>query len=214
VPAPPPPGFVAHPRLTGTDIELTTTAAASAVLTPDLIAALGAAGEGLARRWPTGHELVSMLVRRIQIDPDPGLNSKSVSELPGCVILGGHVHDPVGIAELLVHEAMHLLVYEMARLEAILPEPATPRHSPYSRAESRPAYMVLHGAASFLAQTIATARLQDDRAVVTAAIARECERLAAAEGELRAHLGTHGAAPHPFVEAVFGEMAALRRAAR
>jgi len=210
--APPPSGFAAEPRLAGTDIEVTAARAAYTMLQPPSTA-LDDAIRRLSARWPGGHGLVTALIRRIQVDPHPELNSKSVSELPGVMILGGHVRDPAGIAELLVHEAMHLLIYELARLEAILPALEEPRHSPFSRAESRPAYMVLHGAASFLAQAIATARLADDRAVAAAALARECERLASAESELRAHIDAHGTAPHPFVEAVFGEMAAFRRAA-
>lgn len=42
----------------------------------------------LAAAWPAGHELVSGLARRIQLDPSPDLNSKTVSELPGLIILG------------------------------------------------------------------------------------------------------------------------------
>jgi HEXXH motif-containing protein len=218
---PVPDGFAVHPRLAGTDIEVVPAEAARGTggaagtadaLLQSLLPALDDALRRLAAGWPAGHDLVTALVHRVQLDPHPELNSKSVSELPGLVILGGHVHDPVGLAELLVHEAMHLLVYEMERLEAILPALAEPRHSPFSRAETRPAYMLLHGAASFLAQAIATARLAGDRAAATPVLARESERLAVAERELRAHVAAHGAEPHPFVEAVFAEMAAFRRA--
>jgi len=152
---------------------------------------------------------VQALVRRIELDPNQELNSKTVSELPGLVILGGHASTPAGAAELLVHEAMHLLVYEMARLHALLPAPETMLHSPFSRADARPSYMVLHGIASFCAQAITTARWKGPAAAP--GLQDDLARLRAGESELRAHLAQHQATPHAFVEDLFGEIEVLEQ---
>ena len=165
---------------------------------------VAAAFDGLGRTWPGGVTFVQALVRRIELDPNPELNSKTVSELPGLVILGHHTTTPAGAGELLVHEAMHLLVYEMARLQAVLPAPETMRHSPFSRADARPAFMVLHGLASFCAQAITTARWKGPDAAPE--LRTEMERLRAGQEELRAHLAEHQAAPHPFLTDLFGEI--------
>jgi HEXXH motif-containing protein len=171
------------------------------------VARVSAAFDGLGRTWPGGASFVEALVRRIELDPNPELNSKTVSELPGLVILGGHSDTPGGAAELLVHEAMHLLVYELARLQALLPAPETMLHSPFSRADARPAFMVLHGIASFCAQAITTARWQGPAAAPE--LRTEMVRLRAGQMELEAHLTEHQATPHAFVTDLFGEIAVL-----
>jgi HEXXH motif-containing protein len=206
---PPPPGFIASRRLADTMIEVVASDIEEAT-----VATLDEASRRLATAWPAGHGLVSKLVRRIQLDPNPDLNSKTESELPGLVILGRHRTDWAGVAELLVHEATHLLVYEVARLTPVLPAPREIRSSPFSREGRRPAYMVLHGTASFLAQAIATLRLDPNRERSAAALQGELGRLEAGEGELRHHLDAHAAQPHPLVAALFAELDLLRRALR
>lgn len=168
-----------------------------------------AAFDGLGRTWPGGVTFVQALVRRIDLDPNPELNSKTVSELPGLVILGGHAVTPEAAAELIVHEAMHLLVYEMARLQAVLPAPEAMLHSPFSRADARPAFMVLHGLASFCAQAITTARWKGRAAAPEVRV--ELERLREGQAELRTHLAEHQASPHGFVSDLFGEIELLGR---
>jgi len=205
---PTPPGFTAARRLADTSIEVV----GDAGVRETGYVTLEEANSRLAATWTAGHALLCGLVRRIQFDPNPELNSKTESELPGLVILGRHRTDSTGVAELLVHEAAHLLVYEMARITPILPAPQEIRHSPFSREGKRPAYMVLHGTTSFLAQAIATLRLDPDRRHASAALRDELDRLDAGERELRVHLAAHAAEPHPFVAALFAELALLRQA--
>jgi HEXXH motif-containing protein len=171
--------------------------------------ALGRAARRLAAAWPAGNALLCGLVHRLQLDPDPELNSKTESELPGVIFLGRHRTDSMSIAELLVHEAGHLLVYEVALLAPILPAPHEIRRSPFSAEGSRPAYMVLHGTVSFLAQAIATLRLHSDSAGIEGRLRTELARLRTGAQELRTHLDAHGATPHPFITALFGELALL-----
>ncbi len=201
---PPPPGFDSIPRLPETAIEV--------VGDRDRAydQALAEAPGRLATAWPAGHELVTGLVHRVLLDPNLDLHSKTESELPGVVILGRRRTDAAGIAEVLVHEAAHLLVYEIANVADILPAPHVIRNSPFIREGRRPAYMVLHGTVSFLAQAIATFRLAADAAAVSA-LDGELARLEAGEHEISAHLESQAADPHPFIQAVSGELDLLRQ---
>jgi HEXXH motif-containing protein len=184
---------------------------------PEFVAQVSDALAGLRRTWPGGATFVRALVRRIELDPNPELNSKTVSELPGLVILGRHATAPEGAAELLVHEAAHLLVYEMARLQAVLPAPEAMRHSPFSRADARPAYMVLHGTASFCAQAVTTARWSgarsgaDAQPALSSRLRDETALLKSGEQELQSHLAEHRETPHAFVAALFEEISLLER---
>jgi hypothetical protein len=199
------------PRVAGTRIELTGAGAGDRTRA----AAVAGAIATLAQAWPRGAGLVGGLVRRIELETDPGLRSKTVSELPGLVILGGWASGPEQVAELLVHEAAHLLVYEIARLEAILPAPEAMRRSPFSRASARPAFMLLHGVVSFLAQAVTSARWPAALATATPAASvpagAEVQRLEEGAAELMAHLAAHRAPPHPFVAALLAELEILRR---
>jgi hypothetical protein len=197
------------PRIDGGRIELTGAGAAARV------SELESAMDTLAQAWPEGAELVRGLVRRIELTADPELRSKTVSELPGLVILGGWAAGPRPVAELLVHEAAHLLVYEVARLDRLLPAPEAMRRSPFSRAPARPAFMLLHGIVSFLAQAVTSARWPGAFAASTGDeplnLGAELHRLLEGAKELTAHLAEHGAAPHPFIAALGAELALFRQ---
>jgi len=171
------------------------------------IASIDEAVEQLDRRWEGGARLVRALARRLHLDGNREMYSKCTGELPGVVFLGRQRTDVLGIAELLVHECMHLLVYELQRLEPpLIAASDRLRRSPFSRVE-RPAYLVLHGTASFLVQTIATWRLGDDRTrdEVDAGAGRVRDGMEI----LTAHLAEVGAEPSAFVTALRGELEVL-----
>lgn len=181
--------FVPDLRIEGTDIVLEIPEDVGR--TSDIGANLATALRRLRAVWPEGADLVSATTHRIDVVDEPRMMSRSYRDLPARTTLGTHPKTTLDWGVAILHEAMHLFLYEETRHSPYLRRPDVPVESPWKGCP-RPAYLVLHALATFSTQTVYLARaaLASDSAAgdVGAAIASELDRLRTALSAILAAL--------------------------